>query len=151
MKSAWYSLNIELSFHLTWFACFFKFPLVDSIRIATGNHNNDCSVWSYWNWVLNFYVYLRTLCVAWSNSPPIYISYFIRLKVMDKGWTNLPRYSNEYMHGVESFLDFAFSKGRPQGEEILCPCAKCNNSSWERRDIVFNHLIRISERLYCVG
>ena len=49
------------------------------------------------------------------------------LKVMDKEWTKLPRFSQEYIDGVDSFLDFAFIKGRPQGDEILCPYATCRN------------------------
>ncbi|XP_025640648.1 uncharacterized protein [Arachis hypogaea] len=60
---------------------------------------------------------------------------------MDKGWTSLPRHTEGYQHGVNSFLDFAFSKGRPQGQEILCPCSICNNFSWGRRDEVYDHLI----------
>ncbi|XP_020963472.1 uncharacterized protein LOC110265062 [Arachis ipaensis] len=60
---------------------------------------------------------------------------------MDKGWTSLPRHTEGYQHGVNSFLDFAFSRGRPQGQEILCPCSICNNFSWGRRDEVYDHLI----------
>ncbi|KAL4294014.1 hypothetical protein AHAS_Ahas18G0185700 [Arachis hypogaea] len=60
---------------------------------------------------------------------------------MDKEWTSLPRHTEEYQHGVNSFLDFPFSKGRPQGQEILCPCSICNNFSWGRRDEVYDHLI----------
>ncbi|XP_020204521.2 uncharacterized protein LOC109789889 [Cajanus cajan] len=62
---------------------------------------------------------------------------------MDKKWTKLPRFNRDYINGVESFLDFAYSKGRPQGEEILCPCAKCGNCCWEKRNVVYNHLIAI--------
>ena len=60
---------------------------------------------------------------------------------MDKNWMNLPRFSQEYIDGVSSFLDFAFTKGKPQGREILCPCAKCGNGRWEKRDVVNSHLI----------
>ncbi|XP_025640500.1 uncharacterized protein [Arachis hypogaea] len=60
---------------------------------------------------------------------------------MDKGWTSLPRHTEGYQHGVNLFLDFAFSKGRPQGQEILCPCSICNSFSWGRRDEVYDHLI----------
>ncbi|KAJ1390448.1 Transposase-associated domain [Sesbania bispinosa] len=60
---------------------------------------------------------------------------------MDKEWTKLPRFSRDYINGVESFLDFAYSKGRPQGEEILCLCAKCGNCCWEKRNVVYNHLV----------
>ena len=60
---------------------------------------------------------------------------------MDKGWINLPRYSNDYINGVESFLEFAFTKGRPQGGEILCPCVMCRNLNWRKRDVVLEHLV----------
>ncbi|KAL4344816.1 hypothetical protein AHAS_Ahas11G0216200 [Arachis hypogaea] len=60
---------------------------------------------------------------------------------MGKRWTSLPRHTEGYQHGVNSFLDFAFSKGRQQGQEILCPCSIRNNFSWGRRDEVYDHLI----------
>ncbi|WMV49767.1 hypothetical protein MTR67_043152 [Solanum verrucosum] len=49
---------------------------------------------------------------------------------------NLARYSKEYIEGVESFLDFAYSYGDPQEEEIQCPCAKCCNIRWTRRNVI---------------
>ncbi|KAH0652742.1 hypothetical protein KY289_030420 [Solanum tuberosum] len=54
---------------------------------------------------------------------------------------NLARYSKKYIDGIESFLDFAYSYGDPQGEEIQCPCAKCCNIRWTRRNVVYDHLI----------
>ncbi|KAH0743092.1 hypothetical protein KY290_031085 [Solanum tuberosum] len=54
---------------------------------------------------------------------------------------NLARYSKEYIDGVESFLDFAYSYGDPQGEEIQCPCEKCCNNRGTRRNVVYDHLI----------
>ncbi|XP_060200861.1 uncharacterized protein LOC132629147 [Lycium barbarum] len=54
---------------------------------------------------------------------------------------DLPSYSEEYSDGVQRFLDFAYSDGDPQGEEIQCPCAKCCNIPWCRRGVVYNHLI----------
>ncbi|XP_075088329.1 uncharacterized protein LOC142170337 [Nicotiana tabacum] len=54
---------------------------------------------------------------------------------------DLPRYSKEYIEGVQSFLDFAYSYGDPQGEEIQCPCAKCCNIRWTQRNVVYDHLI----------
>ncbi|XP_049345424.1 uncharacterized protein LOC125809936 [Solanum verrucosum] len=53
----------------------------------------------------------------------------------------LARYSKEYIDGVESFLDFAYFYGDPQGEEIQCPCAKCCNICWTRKKVVYDHLI----------
>ena len=60
---------------------------------------------------------------------------------MDKEWTKLPRLSRDYKKGVVSFLDFAFTKGKPEGREILCPCAKCKNTWYEKRRVVFDHLV----------
>ncbi|XP_058746586.1 uncharacterized protein LOC131619515 [Vicia villosa] len=60
---------------------------------------------------------------------------------MDKEWTKLPWFSQEYINGVTRFLDFAFTKGSPQGGELLCPCAKCKNIYWKTRDIIRDHLI----------
>nr|XP_027186488.1 uncharacterized protein LOC113784479 [Cicer arietinum] len=63
---------------------------------------------------------------------------------MDKKWTTLHRLNSEYRKCVKSFLDFAFTKGEPQGRTILCPCAKCRNCRWRRRKVVRNHLIEFS-------
>ncbi|KAF1888140.1 hypothetical protein Lal_00039180 [Lupinus albus] len=60
---------------------------------------------------------------------------------MDKEWIKLPRYSSEYIDGVEFFLNYAYTNGKPQGGEILCPCAKCHNTCWEVRAVVYDHLI----------
>ena len=71
----------------------------------------------------------------------IYI-YIIRFfQDVSKDWMDLPRFGKEYIEGVQSFLDFAFSVGDPQGEEIQCPCAKCCNIYWYRRHVVYDHLI----------
>ncbi|XP_057429566.1 uncharacterized protein LOC130722756 [Lotus japonicus] len=59
----------------------------------------------------------------------------------DKEWTKLPRFCPEYIMGVRRFLDFAYTKGRPQGDEILCPCAKCRNHCWTKRNVILDHLV----------
>ncbi|KAH0709469.1 hypothetical protein KY284_010896 [Solanum tuberosum] len=41
--------------------------------------------------------------------------------IPSKDWMNLARYNKEYIDGVESFLDFAYSYGDPQREEIQPP------------------------------
>lgn len=38
-------------------------------------------------------------------------------------------------------MDIAFTKGIVVEEEILCPCASCCNDSWEKREVVLDHLI----------
>ncbi|XP_058733240.1 uncharacterized protein LOC131604842 [Vicia villosa] len=60
---------------------------------------------------------------------------------MDKEWTKLPWFSQEYINGVTQFLDFAFTNGRSQGDEVLCPYAKCKNLYWKTRGIIKYHLI----------
>ncbi|KAH0784184.1 hypothetical protein KY290_003782 [Solanum tuberosum] len=61
--------------------------------------------------------------------------------IPSKDWMDLARYSKPYIDGVESFLDFAYSYGDPQGQEIQCPCAKCCNIRWTQRNVVYDHLI----------
>lgn len=59
---------------------------------------------------------------------------------MDKSWMKLSRASTRYMHGVDSFLDYAFVNGS-QDNKILCSCRKCNKFYWKTRDTVEEHLI----------
>ncbi|WVZ16252.1 hypothetical protein V8G54_009234 [Vigna mungo] len=35
--------------------------------------------------------------------------------VMEKEWTKFRRFSTKYINGLDSFLDFAYTRGRPQG------------------------------------
>jgi hypothetical protein len=59
---------------------------------------------------------------------------------MDKNWMDLPRQTDEYIKGVDSFLEYAFSKSA-KGNTILCPCKVCKNSCWRASDVVREHLI----------
>ena len=54
---------------------------------------------------------------------------------------NLASYNKEYIDGVESFLDFAYSYGDSIGEEIQCSCAKCCNICQTLWNVVYDHLI----------
>lgn len=65
----------------------------------------------------------------------------ITLKVMEKKWTKFPRFITKYINGLDSFLGFAYTRGRPQGREILCPCVKCKNYICARLRVVYYHLI----------
>ena len=58
----------------------------------------------------------------------------------DKSWMNVRRSTNEYIHGVNDFLDKAFER-TSQGNAILCPCKKCFNRNWHCRNMVEDHLI----------
>ncbi|CAK8562329.1 unnamed protein product [Lathyrus sativus] len=60
---------------------------------------------------------------------------------MDKERTKKNPASKEYQNGLDSFLDYAYTKGKPRGKEILCPCANCYNNNWFTRNEVRNHLI----------
>nr|XP_009757263.1 PREDICTED: uncharacterized protein LOC104210136 isoform X2 [Nicotiana sylvestris] len=58
----------------------------------------------------------------------------------DKSWMNLLRWTDEYIRGVNDFLDKAFERAA-QGNEILCPCKKCMNRYWHYRNVVEDHLV----------
>ncbi|CAO2836333.1 unnamed protein product [Amaranthus hypochondriacus] len=61
---------------------------------------------------------------------------------MDKSWINMHRTSDEYIKGVESFLDFAFAHTLDP-KVIICPCNKCQvgKNAWFNRDTVTRHLM----------
>ncbi|CAN1725588.1 hypothetical protein LINPERHAP1_LOCUS152, partial [Linum perenne] len=65
----------------------------------------------------------------------------VRYLLMDKSWINTLRLSPEYMTGLESFLNFAFSNNN-DGGQIVCPCPKCGFKKWLCRDDVYEHLLR---------
>ncbi|WVZ62416.1 hypothetical protein U9M48_012172 [Paspalum notatum var. saurae] len=60
--------------------------------------------------------------------------------IMDKSWMDMPRQTNEYIKGVDNFLDFAFSNSA-KANKILCPCKACQNCFWGVSDVVREHLI----------
>nr|XP_018628358.1 uncharacterized protein LOC104102253 [Nicotiana tomentosiformis] len=53
---------------------------------------------------------------------------------------NLLRWTDEYIRGVNNFLDKAFERAS-QGNEILCPCKKCMNRNWYYKNVVEDHLV----------
>ncbi|XP_047164922.1 uncharacterized protein LOC124834301 [Vigna umbellata] len=59
---------------------------------------------------------------------------------MDKSWIDMPRNTSQYMAGLNTFLDFAFSNSGVRGK-IICPCQKCNFKKWQFREVVYEHLI----------
>ncbi|XP_039117808.1 uncharacterized protein LOC120253541 [Dioscorea cayenensis subsp. rotundata] len=59
---------------------------------------------------------------------------------MDKSWMSKSRLSQEYLDGVEGFLNFAFNNAS-EDNMILCPCVKCANVKWKTREVVLEHLI----------
>ncbi|XP_019255009.1 PREDICTED: uncharacterized protein LOC109233579 [Nicotiana attenuata] len=58
----------------------------------------------------------------------------------DKSWMYLLRWTDEYIRGVNDFLDKVFERAS-QGNEILCPCKKCINHYWHYRNMVEDHLV----------
>ncbi|XP_019255093.1 PREDICTED: uncharacterized protein LOC109233677 [Nicotiana attenuata] len=58
----------------------------------------------------------------------------------DKSWMNLLRWTDEYIRGVNDFLDKAFERAA-QGNKILCPCKKYMNRYWYYRNVVEDHLV----------
>ncbi|KAH0776270.1 hypothetical protein KY290_007681 [Solanum tuberosum] len=58
----------------------------------------------------------------------------------DKSWMNCLRWTDEYIRGVNNFLDKAFERAS-QGNEILCPCRNCINRYWHYRNVVEDHLV----------
>ncbi|XP_019239923.1 PREDICTED: uncharacterized protein LOC109219903 [Nicotiana attenuata] len=58
----------------------------------------------------------------------------------DKRWMSLRRSTDEYIQGVNDFLNKTFERAS-QGNEILCPCKECANYFWYYRNVVKDHLI----------
>ncbi|XP_049387467.1 uncharacterized protein LOC125851762 [Solanum stenotomum] len=58
----------------------------------------------------------------------------------DKSWMGLRRSTNEYISGVNNFLDTTFERAS-KGDEILCPFKKCANCKWNHRNVVEDHLV----------
>ncbi|XP_049368693.1 uncharacterized protein LOC125833582 [Solanum verrucosum] len=59
---------------------------------------------------------------------------------MDKSWIGKPQTSNEYLLGLDKFLDFAF-KNAAVDDTIRCPCPMCCFGKWKTRDEVQDHLV----------
>ena len=61
--------------------------------------------------------------------------------MLDKSWISFPRSAPQYIHGLNRFLDFAFSRSSIRGK-IACPCEKCKFKKWQTRDDVYAHCMR---------
>lgn len=60
---------------------------------------------------------------------------------MDKSWINiLNRLDPLYENGAKEFLHFA-SLDRPDASAILCPCRKCRNMKFVRKDLIVEHIV----------
>nr|XP_009761715.1 PREDICTED: uncharacterized protein LOC104213864 isoform X2 [Nicotiana sylvestris] len=70
------------------------------------------------------------------------LCFLVKIMALDKKWMELvhDRCGNAYKLGVESFLDFAFTR-LSEARVIRCPCIKCCNTSSGTHEIVKSHLI----------
>ncbi|XP_049364607.1 uncharacterized protein LOC125829432 [Solanum verrucosum] len=59
---------------------------------------------------------------------------------MDKSCIGKPQTSNEYLLGLDKFLDFAF-KNAAVDDTIRCSCPMCCFGKWKTRDEVQDHLV----------
>ena len=55
-------------------------------------------------------------------------------------WINCPKYSEQYIRGIKTFLRNAFPEFAV-GDEMTCPCKNCRNIKWHREDLIYDHLI----------
>ncbi|KAJ8615748.1 hypothetical protein MRB53_035120 [Persea americana] len=70
--------------------------------------------------------------------PPVAVAIEI-VTEMDKSWIDLPnRMSREYMDGINQFMEFTNGF---DNEFMSCPCRKCANRYYYRREFVQEHLI----------
>ncbi|KAL1209251.1 hypothetical protein V5N11_033111 [Cardamine amara subsp. amara] len=58
---------------------------------------------------------------------------------MDKSWINKPRLSQDYILGVENFLDFAF--GKSKAHMMKCPCNRCSLVKTKSREDIEGDLM----------
>ena len=59
---------------------------------------------------------------------------------MDRRWVHGRLFSDEYMKGVEEFMQFLRGKFS-EDEEILCPCSICLNQMYRHQTMVQRHLL----------
>lgn len=60
---------------------------------------------------------------------------------MDKSWINIMnRLDPLYENGAKKFLHFA-SLERPDASAILCPCRKCHNMKFVRKELIVEHIV----------
>ena len=61
---------------------------------------------------------------------------------MSRRWIQNPnRCADEYLDGIEDFIEFA-RRHNPGATRIRCPCRRCNNTLWETIENVGFHLVR---------
>ncbi|XP_042437052.1 uncharacterized protein LOC122023018 [Zingiber officinale] len=57
----------------------------------------------------------------------------------DRSWMYFSRWVPEFENGLLNFLNISFAKAS-SGGQIKCPCRRCKNRYWYRRDEVYNHV-----------
>ena len=93
---------------------------------------------------LLFFIYL--LCKSLHLFSLCFLSFSLLLQIfifMDKIWMySKSRGSDEYITGVNTFLEFASQNIQSIDGKISCPCVKCFNTLRFPTHTVFNHLLR---------
>jgi len=70
---------------------------------------------------------------------------------LDKSWIDLPRNTQQYMDGLNKFLDFAFANKSVEGK-IICPCRKCNLKMANSRSNIWTlNSSSFSKRVYILA
>jgi len=90
---------------------------------------------------INIFFYSYIICYIFFFTKYIFVL-INRLFLMDldKSWIDLPQNTQQYMDGLNKFLDFAFANKSVEGK-IICPCPKCNLNKWQNRGATYEHLI----------
>ena len=59
---------------------------------------------------------------------------------MDRSWVHCTLFSDEYVKGVNEFMNFILEKFGEEAE-ILCPCSRCLNQKDLHQSIVHKHIL----------
>ncbi|XP_021737551.1 uncharacterized protein LOC110704076 [Chenopodium quinoa] len=58
----------------------------------------------------------------------------------NKKWWTFPRWSDEFEHGVDEYIENTFAS-KSHGDEIYCPCVMCLYLYWHPRIVIKQHVI----------
>ncbi|XP_006355762.1 uncharacterized protein [Solanum tuberosum] len=90
---------------------------------------------------LSVMLYYFFLSVDYISISGLFVWTLQVIYLMDKSWINiLNRLDPLYENGAKEFLHFA-SLDRPDASAILCPCRKCRNMKFVRKDLIVEHIV----------
>jgi hypothetical protein len=74
----------------------------------------------------------------------IYIYIYISMSSSDRSWMYGPRISNDYINGLDAFIDFSKNDMVDNGRGfICCPCKHYKNENkYHSDDVLRTHLIK---------